>query len=573
MKKNIFLLLGLVMVFLTRVVLLGQFPTGITHDELNYVIAAKSLFWAGSFAPGTAPALLPTSMSHFNVVIAEVPAMFLSILIGLLPTTLFTARFVAMILGVLTGLAIYLLVEKLTNSKKVALVSLFVYIINPWAYLTGRTIFEVNFFVAFFFWGFWLLLRYQGWKIFISLPFFLLGFFSYTGGQISFYLFTVLVLVYRYWIGRNKRHLKPYLLFGGIISLTFLGYLGVTLHNQSFASRGGELYLPSNQEVGRLVDQERSRSVASSLNKYFVNKYTVYFRGYGDKYLNAFSVNNLFVNGEVRAAFSFQKHGTFYFWDGLFILVGFCWLFVYSRKTWLLFLLLIFISPLTAGLNTVEYSYSQRAGLMYPLLIILSGMGIGFVLNSIKLNKGRYFLSVLIFVLYTTSFINLLHLYFYRFPIYASDGWFFQDRVLARYLALNDKESVVYTSEPKIIFQEYLFYNNLYNKDNIKAINLDMDKKIYQLGKVSFTDLCPEVFDNKKTLIFDGKINCKNLPDKNKAIRITRLSDVFEEYLIYKDLVCGDFELNRYVPLSVFGQWQVEKQTAEEFCQNWITKL
>src|SRR4030043_2106746 len=51
---------------------LNRFPIGITHDELNYVLTAKSLFLTGKFLPQTSPAILPSGMKIFDVVMAEV---------------------------------------------------------------------------------------------------------------------------------------------------------------------------------------------------------------------------------------------------------------------------------------------------------------------------------------------------------------------------------------------------------------------------------------------------------------------------------------------------------------------
>jgi hypothetical protein len=81
-KNNPGLTFILLLTFFLRTVLLNQFPIGITHDELNYIIAAKSLFYTGGFAPGSAPAIFPTTMTNLNTNIPEVPGLLLAPLIG-----------------------------------------------------------------------------------------------------------------------------------------------------------------------------------------------------------------------------------------------------------------------------------------------------------------------------------------------------------------------------------------------------------------------------------------------------------------------------------------------------------
>lgn len=557
MKKHWLLILGLLFVFATRVLLLNKFPIGITHDELNYFIAAKSLLWTHTFAPGTAPAIFPNKLSNFTVTIAEVPA----IIFALLPS-----RYMGAILSVLMAWAVYLLARKLTGSRKTAYISLFLVAINPWSFLMGRTMFEVNFFVTFFLWGFYILLNNSRWKIFLALPLYLLGFFSYIGGQISFYLFIILTLVHHFFSNKqNRLHTGKYLLFAGFFSLVFIFYIFTALHNQSYLARGGELYLPTNTEIANSVNNERLLAIPSRINNLFINKVTIYARGFFEKYFNTFSPNFLFLNGETRAAFSLQKHGTMYLIDFVFLMLGLSALYSKSKRNWLFIVCAIAIGAITTGLNIVEFSYAQRAGLIYPFLIILVGVGIS------NLPRFRIVLG-LVGIIYLISFVNMLHLYFYQFSVYASDGWFFHDRVLSRYVGLTKENVYVYTSEPKIVFEEYLYYNNLYTRKNIGSINKNLETQTYEYNNVKFSNVCPSNYKNN-VVILDGRNSCNLQPVKSGALRITRLADVYEEYLIYNDKLCSEFKLNKFVPNSSYRDFEVEKQPANFFCVDWVTKL
>ena len=578
--KNYFLIAILVIAFLIRLIYLNRFPIGMTHDELNYIFTAKSLFLTHSFPQGTAPAIIPTGMTNINVTVAEIPAVVLGLVTGSLPMSLFTGRVIGAVFSVLAVWAVYLISLHIGKKRFPALVSAFLLAINPWSILMGRTVFEANFFVAFFLWGLWVLLKSKGWKIFRALPLYLLGFFSYTGGQISFFVFMVITLIYHYFTsGQNKKDLKIYVVFTGLISLIFAGYVFVAMRNQTYKARGNELYLPNLPKISETVNDERKLSVQTPVNSLFINKATVYFSGFIKKYLNTFSVNNLFLTGETRAAFSYQTHGTFYLIDFLFIIIGISSLYLINKKGWLFFLAVVAGCSLTSGLNVVESSYSQRVGLIYPFLVMTVGFGVWSVISSVRSAGAKRLLVVAVSSIYLISLANLLHIYFIRFPVYASDGWFFQDRVLARYIDATEKsfsgtKVFVYTPEPKITFEEYLFYTNHYNSTNASTINGRLGQKDYSFNNVFFSEECPTELPKGGTVtIFDGSFRCDDLPLPKENIRITRLRDVYANYLIYNDRVCKDFGLSTYISQSAYKNFSVEDQTVDDFCQNWITEI
>ena len=440
----------------------------------------------------------------------------------------------------------------------------------------GRTEFEVNFYTFFFLLGFLILLKNNKWKIFYSLPIYLFGFFSYTGGQLVFYLFIIITLVYHY-LASNKERIKPYLLYGLTISLVLISYIYLTFHNQTLLTRGSELFLPTNRIVSQEVDKKRLLSVPSDFNKLFVNKATVYSRDFLEKYLDAFSPVTLFLNGEFRAAFSLQEHGNFYIIESILMLLGISYLLSFKKKVAILLLFIILISPITSGLSQVEHSYSQRAGLMYPYMIIFIACGITFIFDAFSNKKYKYLVSVLLVGVYLVLFLNLIYLYFFRFPIYASDGWFFQDRILSKYIENSNKINnegniVVFSSEPKITFEEYLYFTNLYNAKTVKIINNSINKGEYSYGNVTFTNSCIAVKDNgNDVLIYDDLLDCPI--NKKGVLRITRFQDVLEKYLIKNDTLCSQYKLGRYVSTEAFKNFDLDSQNVQEFCRNWITKL
>jgi hypothetical protein len=479
-------------------------------------------------------------------------------------------------LSTLTVLAVFIIAKHLTGNKLFALLSAAVMSINPWSFLMGRTVFEVNFYLFFMLWAFILIILNRGFKILYGLPLFILGFFSYTGGQLSFYLFICITLIYKFLIEDGRKSLKPYAAFFTVSTAVLVFYLGSVFYNQPLSSRGSELYTPFNPQINEQVNYERSVAATSPLNGLFINKATVYAKGFLERYYNAFSVNNLFLNGEARAAYSYQEHGTFYFIDLAFMLIGFAVLFKMNKKGLLFLCSVIAASIITSALSIIEFSYSQRSGFMFPFLTVLIGTGIGYVVTFFKSAALNRVLIGGVAILYIALFANLMHIYFFRFPVYASDGWFYQDRILSRYINLVQEQTpgtkvLVSVPEPKIIFQEYLFFNNLYNSETVKEINGRMDGKDYSLNNVIFTDSCPEEADPSSVFITDPSMNC-DLPENGK-IRITRFKDLLENYIISGDTLCKNWQLGAYVSPMAFTNFNLEGQDSEQFCKNWLTKL
>ena len=99
-----------------------------------------------------------------------------------------------------------------------------------------------------------------------------------------------------------------------------------------------------------------------------------------------------------------------------------------------------------------------------------------------------------------------------------------------------------------------------------------MDSKGRIQVYITRDDICPgENINKNSVVIFEGSLTCEKTQELGHPIRITRLKDVLENYLIYNDKLCKNFDLNRYVPQSAYKDFFVEKQTVERFCLDWVT--
>lgn len=568
-KWHAFLIVLTFLSFFVRTLWLNLFPIGMTHDELNYIMNARSLFYSSQNIPWTASAIFSWGETQFDVVISELPAILIAPWIGLTKQTMFNARLPYAIVGTITIVIFYSLTKKLTG-EPIARFAALALAVNPWSIHFNRTAFEINFAVMFYLLGIYFVISQKPRKIFLGLPFFVAGFLSYFGAKLIFLPLITISLIYHYFNQNKKPALKPHILFFTISLLFFLFYY-FTLPYQPAGSRKGELILFNNHTFSETVNLERQQSLPNPLNNIFSNKVTVVGKTIINTYLEAFSTRFLFITGETRGAYSFWRHGPLYILDFPLIIFGLIALYTLKRKAFWFTLAVIALAPTISAIDLVEQSFVIRAALMFPMFMLLVGSGLYFIKN--KLMYGKY-LFWGISGLYLLFIANFMVLYFFRYPVYASEGFFLSERILASYVAHTqslspDTEIVVITPEPKIVFEEYLFFNNLYTATNAKKINEQMTRRDFSWMGVVFTNRCPDE-KNKKIIIADQKQACGQ--KENGDLGIVQFADAGLIYLIKNDNLCNNYRLGNYYYPQSSGVLKIEELSREDFCKSWITR-
>ena len=67
------------------------------------------------------------------------------------------------------------------------------------------------------------------------------------------------------------------------------------------------------------------------------------------------------------------------------ILLGIGSLFA-KKRAWTLAVALVLVSALTSAISTIEYSYSQRSGLMCPFIILFLAAGLTSVFDAFRIS-------------------------------------------------------------------------------------------------------------------------------------------------------------------------------------------
>lgn len=352
-----------------------------------------------------------------------------------------------------------------------------------------------------------------------------------------------------------------------------------------------DLLFFSADKAAQVVNMERRLTIPNNLSVLFSNKATYFLKNFITNYLSTFSIKHLFLFGEERGAYSVWTHGLFYYIDLIFILAGVYFLLTTNKNQWLFLISLMAIAPLPVALGIDYETYVFRSVLLFPILIIFAAIGITYVIK--RLNRYRQFISFWVIIIYFLFVLNYLYLYFFRYPVYGAEGFFFSGRVLSKYISLHlqnpEKKIIVISPDAEGLFKQHLFYSGLFNQENYKEIADSLRKENFEIGNVSFTDICPKediLRGEHLILIYRCGSKCEKEIERLISLRdfsqqkqgglrlsISSLADGGEIYRIYGDRLCFRYDLGIFPRVTSINDFQVEGKDTESFCEKWIMDL
>ncbi len=555
------------MAALVRFLWLDRVPGAISGDELSYIIPIKAVALSGHN--------LGSSWSIFRSLLfsyptsfpqAELPYFLLYPGVAFFPLTLITTRAIYALISAATAFAMYLLVEKLLG-KRAAIFAGFLTAISPWQIFVGRTTLEVVPATFFYLLAIYFLVKEKGSRILISLPLFILAFYSYIGTKIIFLPIVILTSAFAYFLNK-KENGKQYLILNAACILFVIFFAVLTLSNP--ANRGNEIFTPRDPEVTRLVDETRKHSVTvSPVTNLLVNKSTMYLKIVAVKTLGSFSTDLFFVSGDVFTGL--YGHGLLYWADGLFLILGAGFMLAKKHKAFILVSGLILVSTLPHVFHTAKTEiFSPHLAFFLTLLIIPVAYGASEITQALK----RKVLLCAVVLVYILSFANFLNVYFLQYPLI---GHFdFPTRVAARYVALaagSGKRVDVYVSSAEDFYKKYIYYSNSLNSRNFSEIENSVTTHHYKLGNITFRPCGSALkdFDPKAISIYETAI-CSPFDSKVTYSRITQALDSGEVYRLYNDSVCSRFNLKPYISDLKLSDFSIEKVAASRFCEAFITR-
>ncbi len=556
-KNNTWLVFALLVLAGLRFLWLDRFPIGLNHDEAEVILSAKTYWNNGRDISGV---YFPLSLfkTFTEAGLSSLPSFLLAPFVGMSPLTLLFARIPFVLINIATGLILSLIVLRISTNKIFALLCLFVFLTNPWTFIYSRTTTEAPFALFFIVLAIYLLIARTGVRIFYSLIFFILAFFSYFGAKPILLILVPSLLFYHY-IYIKKTPKKMYFIYL-VIFLCFISSYFIAsriIPNSTINARGGELAFNSINSLAGEVERQRKGSLEFVSKELVYNKWTYALHQATQRYLGVYSSDHLFVIGDPRSTYRLGEHGVLYYIDFILLILGILGLYKVSKKLLVLVGVLVIIAPISSALNTVESSYMFRAFLLIPPIIILISSGMYFLFTLLKTRKYYLYLVLLIYSLFL---FNFLAFYFFRFPIMQQENQYLSERIVASY-ASRYKGSQIYivSSVPRQLYQQYLFFSKL-GDSPIDYINRDK----YVIDNILFTNACPVNIDS--VMIIKKDIECSG----DNYLKIQDRKDAGLLFKIYNDNLCDRFKLtpwNRYHNIS---DYTVEEMDIADFCQKWI---
>jgi 4-amino-4-deoxy-L-arabinose transferase-like glycosyltransferase len=378
------LLLLVVIFFVSRLYKIDQIPGSLYWDEASIGYNAYSVLKSGKDEWGQ---FLPVHFKAFGEY--KLPVYIYSVALAefFIGMNTVAVRLPAVLFSFGSLLLIFFITQRLTRSKKIALISAFLFLITPWFFIFSRTGYEVTAGMFFFLAGIYFFLQYEKSVFFFvsSTASFLLALYSYNSFRVLFPFLAGLLLLFL--IRKSPQVLKR----GWMIilfSLIIFAVGCIPIINLYRSDDG----LKRFNDVG-IYQYGDSKSQAVGL--------------FFEQYIKHFNPQFLFLEGDTNLRSHTGGVGELYWLQIIFILFG---LWIVIRKPTaerLLIVGLLIISPIPAAL-TREVPHSLRAIMMVIPLTIISAIGIYYLSQRAKYNS-----IMLGFIVCVFGFLSLV--YYWKF--------------------------------------------------------------------------------------------------------------------------------------------------------------
>lgn len=522
MKKFLNWKLTLILIILLasflRLWQLGDVPSGIPDDEASYIYNSYSIWETGKDINGK---FLPLS---FNAHSSQSPVeVYLTApFVGLLGLSEFSARLPSALLGIGSVFLLFLLTNHLFKSKKIALISAFLFTVSPWALQLQRGLWDADFGLFFMLAGiYFFVVNIHSRKFLWSLIPFLLAFYSYHALKVYF-IFLIPVLLF--FFKKELLKLKKTTLIFLLGCLIMLGSFWI-ITNTQLVTRQQEVSIFGNSTAASEVNLERKINIAPGLlRKIFNNKPLYLLRIMRENYLKAFSTEYLFLSGESGNSSQIVNiffRGELYIIELPFLLLG-LYVLIKNKNNFnrnFIFALLL-ISPLPSTFTT-DRNFVARDIMMLPLILIVIACGLDYWLKIVcKYRIGIRNIVLTIFIsIYAFLIFGYLYQYYFRWTVYGAESWgkSYKDLVNMVDSKKNNFKNIYISRNPNELLLQYAIFNrvdpqrvqNAWQKKPIQIDNLTLLKECINSSGGYVMDNLP-----KSTLYAATFIDChsKDVP-------------------------------------------------------------
>ncbi len=433
-KKNKWLFCGIIIIAsLLRLNGLAKVPVSLFGDELDVGYHAYSLLKTGRDYYGNFLPFHLHSLAEWRTPLYLYSAVPTVWLFGISPLGV---RLPAAIFGILGIIALFLFVRFFYKNEKLALLASALLAFSPWHIQYSRGAFEVTELLFFFFMGLYLFFKGLKDGKWLWLSALCLGLMPWIYSSAKLYTPVIVgILVILYW--RDLKKLKPKHLFGAFLAFVIVGlptaysvFAGGAAQRFSYIgvfSDPNTEYAVGDKRLHDVVFREKQGGefAASYTDRLFHNKFTYWGDMIVNNYLDSFSLDFLFYEGDINPRHSIGGIGQFYVVEAVALFLGIVFYFSGGskadvRKKWLI-LFWILTAPIPSAITRDGGTHATRLILMLPPLIILMAWGLFNTLTRLKRGQKVFFVSAYL-GLFLLNFIFYQHNYWVHYP-WNSERW------------------------------------------------------------------------------------------------------------------------------------------------------
>ncbi len=416
-RYKVILIVITAIALILRIVALDKFPSGFNADEAAIGYNAYSILKTGRDEYGE---FLPLSFKSFGDYKPGLYFYFVLPFVAALGLNEYAVRLPSALLGAALVILVYLLSMQIFKDKKISLLSAAFIAISPWSIHFSRGGWESN--AATFFITLGVLLFVKGLKsnstMFFSLLSFLVSIYLYQSPRL---VVPVMVLGFLLLFWRDVIHILKTNWKKNLILIGVLFFLSIPVFIQ-FASGGGSerfqgLSFLSDTGPGMRVNELRGQhqnpdGISAKLAH---NKLTAYGANFLGHYLDHFSGDFLFINGDPLIRNKTPETGQFFVFLSPFLIIGLVALIKLDSKLKYLLLIWILAAPLASSLTYQTPSALRALSLVVPLSTII-GFGVVKFIRILKFKPIQIVISLIFISLITFEFVHYLESYYIHSP-------------------------------------------------------------------------------------------------------------------------------------------------------------
>lgn len=553
-RKNLrnYLLAGiLVIAIILRIWRIDQVPVSLFGDELDVGYHAYSILKTGKDYSGNFLPLHFESLAEWRTPLYLYSVVPTVALFGISPLGV---RLPAVFFGILSIFLFYLLIKLITDNWKLATLASFLLAISPWHLQYSRAGFEVTQMLTLYLAGLYFFFRglKDGKQLLWSALF--LGLTPWAYSTAKFFLPLTVLALFLIWRQEIFKVRKKYLLWALAVLVIVVApitwstiYGGGTARFSYISVFTDPTTIPevgfSRLRDSKMDDPELKFGAQPDLESRVAhNKFQWWGQVILKNYLQTFSSQFLFINGDLNARHAAQGVGEFYKFEGLFLLLG--TVFFLSRpfdrklKFFLVFWLLA--APIPSALTRDGGMHATRLFFLLPVLVFLVAYGIYGLVGWA--GKSRRLVSLVIIGLYVVGFLWYQHQYWVHYP-WDSERWWHaghEEAVKGAVALEKDFDKVIFSmaAEPTFIF--FLGWSQ-YPPREIQGGIFNEKETITNFGEI--TKIGKYYFGTPNALsVYDL---AKSLPDKTLYVATAR--EVGINLITEPDRVPGDLNLHKAV--------------------------